>query len=110
MPASISRCNPRPLRFSAFWWNAPGRLLTKEELLRVVWPDSTVEENNLNKNISLLRKVLGDHERGQSYIETVPRLGYRFVASVMHVEPPAVIARATVAPAVTERRQESQWR
>ena len=78
------------------------RLLTKEELLRVVWPDSTVEENNLNKNISLLRKVLGDHERGQSYIETVPRLGYRFVASVMHVEPPAVIARAPIAPTVTE--------
>jgi adenylate cyclase len=64
-----------------------GRLLTKDELLRLVWPDSTVEENNLNKNISLLRKALGDYGKGQSYIETVPRLGYRFAAFVTLVEP-----------------------
>ncbi len=59
-----------------------GRLLTKEELLRQVWPDSTVEENNLNKNISLLRKILGGRDGGESYIETVPRVGFRFSARV----------------------------
>jgi len=56
-----------------------GRLLRKEELLRMVWPDSIVEENNLDHSISHLRKALGD--TGQ-YIETVPRQGYRFIAAV----------------------------
>src|SRR6476660_2387323 len=56
-----------------------GRLLKKEDLLRQVWPDTVVEENNLNKNVSLLRKALGKNTNGQSYIETVPRVGYRFV-------------------------------
>ena len=51
-----------------------GCLLRKEDLLRQVWPDTVVEENNLNKNISLLRKALGEPATGQSYIETVPRV------------------------------------
>src|SRR6516225_7485078 len=65
-----------------------GRLLKKEELLRRVWPDTAVEENNLNKNVSLLRKALGEDANGQSYIETVPRLGYRFVAAVKEIAAP----------------------
>src|SRR5262245_1637246 len=59
-----------------------GRLVTKQELLDTVWPDAAVEENNLNHNVSVLRKVLGEKATGQQYIETVPRLGYRFVATV----------------------------
>ena len=59
-----------------------GRLLTKDELLRQVWPDTLVEESNLNKNISLLRKALMDCTSGPCYIETVPRVGYRFTADV----------------------------
>jgi DNA-binding winged helix-turn-helix (wHTH) protein/pimeloyl-ACP methyl ester carboxylesterase len=59
-----------------------GRLVTKQELLDTVWPETTVEENNLNHNVSVLRKALGDRATGQEYIETVPRVGYRFVAPV----------------------------
>jgi DNA-binding winged helix-turn-helix (wHTH) protein/TolB-like protein len=62
-----------------------GRLVTKEELLRIVWPDTFVEENNLAQNISLLRRVLGYGEGGRPFIETVPKRGYRFVGPV--VEP-----------------------
>ena len=62
-----------------------GRLLTKEELLAAVWPDTVVEENNLNHNISVLRKVLGDKATGQRYIETVPRVGYRFAPDVVQL-------------------------
>jgi DNA-binding winged helix-turn-helix (wHTH) protein len=62
-----------------------GSVLRKEELLQQVWPDTVVEENNLNKNISLLRKALGEPATGQSYIETVPRVGYRFVAPVTEI-------------------------
>ena len=62
-----------------------GRLLRKEDLLRRVWPDAVVEENNLNKNVSMLRKALGEGATGQSYIETIPRVGYRFVAPVKSI-------------------------
>jgi Tol biopolymer transport system component/DNA-binding winged helix-turn-helix (wHTH) protein len=62
-----------------------GHLLEKDELLKKVWPDTFVEEANLASNISQLRKVLGDGENGQRYIETAPKRGYRFVASVKEV-------------------------
>src|SRR5688500_19837716 len=52
-------------------------VLTKKELMQKVWPDSFVEENNLAQNISLLRKALGE-----SFIQTIPKRGYRFVADV----------------------------
>jgi pimeloyl-ACP methyl ester carboxylesterase len=50
--------------------------------MRAIWPDTAVEENNLNHNISTLRRALGEQVTGQRYIETVPRVGYRFVADV----------------------------
>jgi DNA-binding winged helix-turn-helix (wHTH) protein/TolB-like protein/Flp pilus assembly protein TadD len=59
-----------------------GHLLEKEGLMKAVWPDSFVEENNLADNISRLRKALSDGENGQRFIETVPKRGYRFVADV----------------------------
>jgi TolB-like protein/DNA-binding winged helix-turn-helix (wHTH) protein/Tfp pilus assembly protein PilF len=59
-----------------------GRLLEKDELMDQVWPDATVEENNLTQAIYLLRKILQDGENGARYIETVPKRGYRFVTSV----------------------------
>jgi TolB-like protein/Flp pilus assembly protein TadD len=62
-----------------------GRLLTKDDLLRQLWPGTIVEENNLNKNISMLRKALGECPSGLSYIDTVPRVGYRFAAQVEQV-------------------------
>jgi TolB-like protein/DNA-binding winged helix-turn-helix (wHTH) protein/Tfp pilus assembly protein PilF len=58
-----------------------GRLVTKEELIRAVWADTFVEEANLARNIWTLRKALGDDDTNR-YIETVPKLGYRFVAPV----------------------------
>src|SRR5215470_13026508 len=62
-----------------------GRLLEKEELLKRVWPDTFVEEANLASNISLVRKALGEGENGHRYIETIPKRGYRFVASVREI-------------------------
>jgi DNA-binding winged helix-turn-helix (wHTH) protein/pimeloyl-ACP methyl ester carboxylesterase len=59
-----------------------GHVIGKEELMRKVWPDSFVEENNLAQNISALRKALGEEAGGQKYIETVPKRGYRFAADV----------------------------
>lgn len=60
-----------------------GKIIDKAELLKLVWPDTFVEENNLTQNISLLRKVFGDGD----YIETIPRRGYRFLADVEQFSP-----------------------
>lgn len=63
-----------------------GRVVSKEQLLAAVWPDSFVEENVLAVNISTLRKVLGAQANGQLYIENIPKRGYRFAASVQAVD------------------------
>lgn len=60
-----------------------GRLIEKEELLGIVWPDVAVEEGNLAVMVSHLRKALGDDRESHTFIETVPRHGYRFVAPVV---------------------------
>jgi adenylate cyclase len=59
-----------------------GTALSKDELMRAIWPDTVVEENNLNQNISVLRRVLGDGRSEHRYIATVPGRGYQFVAEV----------------------------
>lgn len=64
-----------------------GTLVSKRDLMSAVWPETTVEENNLDRNISTLRKALGEQANGQSFIETVPRVGYRFVAPVVESRP-----------------------
>lgn len=60
-----------------------GRIVSKEELLEKVWPDTFVEESNLAQNIYTLRKALGQAPDGEGYIATVPRRGYRFTATVI---------------------------
>ena len=74
-----------------------GRLLEKDELMRVVWPDAIVEEANLANNISILRKTLG--ENGRQFIETVPKRGYRFMGPVNE------LFDRSVEPVVVERPQ-----
>jgi Tol biopolymer transport system component/DNA-binding winged helix-turn-helix (wHTH) protein len=65
-----------------------GRVMSKEELLKEIWPDTFVEEATLAQNVFTLRKALarGDEGGGQHYIETVPRRGYRFAAKVLERE------------------------
>src|SRR5271166_6624629 len=62
-----------------------GHLVDKDDLMKQVWPDAFVEEGNLNKNIFVLRRVLGEWDGGRVYIETIPKRGYRFVAPVSEV-------------------------
>jgi Tol biopolymer transport system component/DNA-binding winged helix-turn-helix (wHTH) protein len=59
-----------------------GVIVSKEELMAKVWPDTFVEESNLTQNIYTLRKALGQTADGEGYIVTVPRRGYRFAAGV----------------------------
>ncbi|HKF58384.1 MAG TPA: winged helix-turn-helix domain-containing protein [Blastocatellia bacterium] len=59
-----------------------GKTIEKDDLMKRVWPDAVVEENNLNQNITALRKSLGDSRQESKYIATIPGFGYRFVAEV----------------------------
>ena len=63
-----------------------GHVLEKDELLRLVWPNTFVEEGTLVQNIATLRKALGEGPDQRSYIETIPRRGYRFSGAVKRVE------------------------
>jgi TolB-like protein/DNA-binding winged helix-turn-helix (wHTH) protein/tetratricopeptide (TPR) repeat protein len=90
-----------------------GALIEKEELIKAVWPDTFVEENNLTQNISLLRKTLGGGDSDQQpYIATVPKRGYRFVAALREVreeipiaeEPAPVLSPESLDPAPPNQR------
>lgn len=85
----------------------PGELLDKETLLKTVWPDSFVEENNLADNVFKLRKALGEGEHGQKFIETIPKRGYRFVAEVKKqngLEAQPVVEEAVTLGGASERQ------
>lgn len=72
-----------------------GHILSKEEVMRLVWPSTVVEEGNIARNISTLRRALGDAPSGREYIETVPWRGYRFAANVK------VLTDQDIRPALT---------
>jgi len=65
----------------------PGKLISKDDLLQKVWPDTFVEESNLAYNVFALRKALGDTAENRQYIETVPKRGYRFTAGAILANP-----------------------
>src|SRR5438105_2802366 len=62
-----------------------GHILSKDEVMKLVWPDTSVEEGNLARNISTLRSALGERPRESQFIETIPWRGYRFMAAVRKV-------------------------
>jgi len=59
-----------------------GRMLSKEELMKALWPDSFVEESNLTQQVSMIRRALGESPSDPRYVVTVPSRGYRFIAAV----------------------------
>ena len=65
---------------------AAGAVITREQLQRLLWPDTIVEEGSLTSHISTLRKALGSASDRQEFIETLPKRGYRFLVPVTQVE------------------------
>ncbi len=88
---------PRVLETLLALLKSRGQVVTKQQLMGSVWPDSFVEEGNLTQNIFLLRRVLGKTAEGEEYIQTLPKRGYRMGVSVRVVSagPPAQQALAT---------------
>jgi DNA-binding winged helix-turn-helix (wHTH) protein/TolB-like protein len=77
----------------------PNRLLTKEELMERVWPDEFVEEGNLARNVSTLRKALGDNGKSPRFIATVQGHGYRFLPEVSGSDLRPVAKQSPATPA-----------
>ena len=96
-----------------------GRIVDKQELMKKVWPDTFVEDNNLAFNISVLRKLFGESGASPRFIETIPKRGYRFIADVVRVpdelsamngSPAPVVAPAYVAGPPPAPARSAQWR
>src|SRR5208282_6184749 len=63
----------------------PGELVSRAEIIAAVWPETAVEDSNLNVQIAALRRVLDEGRSGRSCIQTIPGRGYRFTAPVTRV-------------------------
>lgn len=104
---------PTVFRILVFLLERAGQVVAKSELISFVWPDSYVEEGNLNRNVSTLRKALGEKPSDHKFIETIPKTGYRFVTSVRRIEyqPPTGNGHKIldeVAPRIVGRDSERQ--
>jgi TolB-like protein/DNA-binding winged helix-turn-helix (wHTH) protein/cytochrome c-type biogenesis protein CcmH/NrfG len=93
---------PKVFRTLLFLLHNPQKLITKDELLHAIWGHTAVTEGSLTRCIWLLRNVLGDDIRSPRYIETVPTVGYRFVAPVEEQVESSESAISPVAPGESE--------
>ena len=91
--AEIRPLEPKAFRLLQFLVENPGRVVTKEEILKAVWAGTFVTDNALTRAITQIRKALNDDPRQPKYIETVPTVGYRFL-SQRSLEPPTAPPRA----------------
>ena len=94
---------PKILDLLRYLIQSRGQLIAKDDLMREVWPDTIVEENNITVSMSILRKTLGEDRHKPQFIETVPRRGYRFVAQVNEISlEPITTGEIVYAPVLAE--------
>ena len=88
---SINRLEPQPAALLALLMSRPGELVTRQEAIRAVWDDHTCVsfQDGLNYSVRQIRVALNDQARQPRYLETIPRRGYRFIATVDGVATPA---------------------
>src|SRR5262245_38568622 len=84
---------PKAFDVLSFLLQHPGQLVTKDNLLKAVWPESFVGDSVLKVCILEIRKALGDQADSPRFIETVHRRGYRFICSINHAAPDGGISR-----------------
>jgi len=117
-PSGTTRLQPQPAKVLAALLARPGELVTRDELKRIVWPDTVVEaDQGLNFCIRQIRAALSDEADAGRFIETLPRRGYRFVAPVSNSRPapPPMTPREPSAsqaerqPTAASRRSAAVW-
>jgi DNA-binding winged helix-turn-helix (wHTH) protein/TolB-like protein/Flp pilus assembly protein TadD len=100
---------PKAMEALRVFVERPGQVMAREELLQIVWGETFVEDANLTVAVSQLRKALNRHGEGTDYIETIPRVGYRFIGDVSEIREeqrrPVVLARHTLSRTVIEEEE-----
>lgn len=101
------KLQPQPFKLLVLMTARPGSLISREEIRGDLWPDGTFVDfdQSVNFAVKQIRDALGDAADRPSYIETVPRQGYRFVASLEPAAPPAFAP----GPSGTVRLQKAMW-
>jgi DNA-binding winged helix-turn-helix (wHTH) protein len=95
---NTQRLAQQPLRILAELLQRPGEVVTRERLVQVLWPKGVVDfDNSLNAAVRKLRIALNDDSETPRYIETLPRIGYRFIGSI------------TAGPAAPAPRPSRSW-
>lgn len=106
-PSKTTRVEPKVMDVLVSFLRRPNETLSQDYLMDAVWGDIIVEDNALRRVVSQLRKVFQDNPRQPSFIETIPKKGYRFIAPVAYranvtvlesPSDPAPVASRTVAP------------
>src|SRR5262245_61786219 len=82
------------------------RVVSKNEIIEEIWPDTAVTDNALEQCLAEIRKVLGDDSRNPRFIKTIPRAGYRFIAAVEAVTPSELIDQPSEQTSVREPKPE----
>jgi DNA-binding winged helix-turn-helix (wHTH) protein/tetratricopeptide (TPR) repeat protein len=107
---NVQRLPQQPLRVLVELLSHPAEVVTRERLVQVLWPKGVVDfDNSLNAVVRKLRAVLGDDSETPRYIETLPRIGYRFIGTLQPREasipavPPVAPAGVTEVPAEVRR-------
>src|SRR5271157_1968074 len=97
--SAVRPVEPKSFRLLQFLIENRDRAVSKDEIFQAVWPDVTVTDNALTRAVAQVRKALDDGPREPRYIETVPTVGYRFLAAVTTgaVEMPATAAQPRAA-------------
>jgi DNA-binding winged helix-turn-helix (wHTH) protein len=108
---------PKGFDVLAYLVEHAGRLVTQDEILEALWPETYVNPEVLRKYILEIRKALGDRPDNPEFIETLPKRGYRFVAAVIDestAEPPdlpaSLATEEKVEAATAPKSRAGEWR
>ena len=101
------RLQEQPLQVLLALLERAGEVVTREELRQRLWPADTFVDfdHGLNTAINKVRDALGDGAASPLFLETVPKRGYRFIAPVQKLDPPAAVSRTTPSPSVAPGRE-----
>jgi TolB-like protein/DNA-binding winged helix-turn-helix (wHTH) protein len=110
---TVSRLEPKIMQVLVYLASHPDSAVTKEEILKAVWPETFVSDDVLVRSVSELRRVFDDNAREPRFIETIPKRGYRLIARVAAIESnvAAKIPEATglVEPHLPRRVAKFRW-
>ncbi|MEP7341036.1 MAG: tetratricopeptide repeat protein [Acidobacteriota bacterium] len=105
---------PKAATLLRLFLESRGAVLKKDDIFAALWPHETVEESNLTRTIYLLRKTLTQHAPTEQFLETLPKIGYRFTAQAREILSPATViedaaSRSLTAPRTVGVLQEEKW-